>query len=839
MESSRVFVKGLPPNLGADDFKRHFSKQSAITDAKFIPHRRIGYVGYRTPEDATNAVKYYNKSYIRMSKIGVELARSVEDQYALGPGINSANSSKKEHEDIQEQGPPHANSDGKKKRKREGPADNGAKPKLQEFLEIMQPPSKSKIWENQDAAISQVSAQSTPKAEDPVTRGARSDEVYEQAPKRRKKERESEEKSVLPAERPVPVDRPQMDARTVSSDRDLSQEATQEPLAESSAASDADWLRSRTSRLLGLVDDDDVQITALSGDAPTEKKGVSEVPELVREGSVSDASVQTDKEVEVAGAILEKEAAGSGRLFVRNLTYTTTEEDLRKHFEDGGHGIIEEVHLCFNSRSGKNKGFAHVQYTEPEAATKALRILDGKPFQGRLLHLMPANAKKETTLDEFAISKLPLKKQQNIKRKADAALSTFNWNSMYMSSDAVMSSISDRLGVAKSELLDPTSSGAAVKQAHAETHIIQETKSYFTNHGVDLEAFRGKERGNTAILVKNFSYGTKSEELKKLFEAHGQIKKLLMPPSGTIAIVEYDQDDHAKSAFGSLAYRKFKDSILFLEKAPKNLFHDVQSLPDSRTDEPAKSRSAKPSATELLESRDAPELANPSTLFVRNLNFSTTTDRLREVFQPLEGYMSAKVKTKTDPKKPGQLLSMGFGFLEFRSKNNAQAALAAMDGYKLDGHELLIRASHKAIDAAEERRKEGEAKKIAGKKTKIIIKNLPFEASKKDVRSLFGSYGQLRSVRVPKKFDSSTRGFAFADFVTAREAENAMDALRDTHLLGRRLVLDFAAEDAVDPEQEIEKMQQRVGKQADKVALQRLTGSGRKKFHIEGADEQD
>ena len=387
-------------------------------------------------------------------------------------------------------------------------------------------------------------------------------------------------------------------------------------------------------------------------------------------------------------------------------------------------------------------------------------------------------------------------------------------------------------------MIDPTSSDAAVKQAHAETHIIQETKSYFADHGVDLEAFKKKERGDTALLVKNFPYGTKPEELKKLFEAHGQIKQLLMPPSGTIAIVKYDQSGHARSAFGSLAYRKFKDSILYLEKAPKNLFLGVHSLPSSRLDE-SKSRNAKPSAMELLESKDTSESANMSTLFVRNLNFSTTTARLREVFQPLEGFMSAKVKTKPDAKNPGQLLSMGFGFLEFRNKSNAQAALAAMDGHKLDGHELLIRTSHKAIDAAEERRKEDHAKKMAGRKTKIIIKNLPFEASKKDVRSLFGSYGQLRSVRVPQRFDSSTRGFAFADFVTAREAENAMDALRDTHLLGRRLVLDFAAEDAVDPEQEIEKMQQKVGNQADKVALQRLAGSGRKKFQIEMSDEPE
>lgn len=50
-----------------------------------------------------------------------------------------------------------------------------------------------------------------------------------------------------------------------------------------------------------------------------------------------------------------------------------------------------------------------------------------------------------------------------------------------------------------------------------------------------------------------------------------------------------------------------------------------------------------------------------------------------------------------------------------------------MDGYSLDGHALQIKASHKGADAAEERRKEDAAKKAAS--TKIIIKNLPFEAS--------------------------------------------------------------------------------------------------------------
>lgn len=394
-----------------------------------------------------------------------------------------------------------------------------------------------------------------------------------------------------------------------------------------------------------------------------------------------------------------------------------------------------------------------------------------------------------------------------------------------------MSSISKRLGVPKAQILDPTSSDAAIKQAHAETHIIQDTKLYFAANGVNLDAFKKAARGDTTILVKNFSYETKPSDLKALFDTYGPISRLLVPPSGTIAIVEFTHADDARSAFAGLAYRKIKDSILFLEKAPRNIFsNDTLPVETDRTSNAAR--------TDFQEGQTAYDALQSSTLFVRNLNFSTSTQRLHEVFRPFDGFRSARVKQKPDPKKAGHLLSMGFGFVEFGTKQQAHAALAAMDGYNLDGHKLLVRSSHKGIDATEERKIADKAKKSAERKTKVIIKNLPFEASRKDVRFLLGPYGQLRSVRVPKKFDTSTRGFAFAEFVTAKEAENALDALKDTHLLGRKLVFEFAAEDTIDPEHEIAEMQKKVGKQADKVALQRLTGTGRKKFNVEAGEEQ-
>lgn len=87
MDSSRVFVHGLPSNLSTEEFRKHFSNLFTVTDAKYISHRRIGYVGFKTPDEAQNAVKYYNKSFIRTSRIYVELARPVRMQHAFGDGL--------------------------------------------------------------------------------------------------------------------------------------------------------------------------------------------------------------------------------------------------------------------------------------------------------------------------------------------------------------------------------------------------------------------------------------------------------------------------------------------------------------------------------------------------------------------------------------------------------------------------------------------------------------------------------------------------------------------------------------------------------------------------------
>ena len=343
-------MRGLPPNMTAEEFQKHFSKHSAITDVKFMPHRRIGYVGYKSPKDAASAVKYHNKSFIRTSRIGVEIARSVEEQSPLKLERLPANALISNHACKGGDVPAKAANDDKKKRKYGSALDEGSSTKLQEFLEVMQPPSKSKIWQNQAAATQDVT-NSTIVILERGKNGARSDEEYEPVPKKLKNEGESEGKTQLLEPPNTEADPPQSEEATKRARIEI--EADRQELSDAlPAASDADWLRLRTSRLLGLVDDDN----ALDREASPEHEEVHQkvTQSMVEEAKSSggaDERIQMNHEASEANETavaspspeLEDRKISNGRLFVRNLTYTVTEEELRQHFAAGAYGTIEEV----------------------------------------------------------------------------------------------------------------------------------------------------------------------------------------------------------------------------------------------------------------------------------------------------------------------------------------------------------------------------------------------------------------------------------------------------------------------------------------------------------------
>ena len=115
-----------------------------------------------------------------------------------------------------------------------------------------------------------------------------------------------------------------------------------------------------------------------------------------------------------------------------------------------------------------------------------------------------------------------------------------------MNQDTVAKSMAKKLGIDQNQMLDRFDSNIAVKKAYAETIIINQTKEWLKENGIDIDELekvkREKcKRSKTIILVKNIPYSTKERELREIFERYGKLERLSVSPYNTIAIVEYEQ----------------------------------------------------------------------------------------------------------------------------------------------------------------------------------------------------------------------------------------------------------------------------------------------------------
>ena len=81
------------------------------------------------------------------------------------------------------------------------------------------------------------------------------------------------------------------------------------------------------------------------------------------------------------------------KLYVGNLSFETTENDLQDLFEQ--HGQVTEVTLINDKMTGRSRGFAFVTMADATAATAAMNALNGKEMQGRALTVNEARAREE------------------------------------------------------------------------------------------------------------------------------------------------------------------------------------------------------------------------------------------------------------------------------------------------------------------------------------------------------------------------------------------------------------------------------------------------------------
>ena len=81
------------------------------------------------------------------------------------------------------------------------------------------------------------------------------------------------------------------------------------------------------------------------------------------------------------------------KLYVGNLSFETTENDLQDAFAQ--HGQVSEVSLMMDRMTGKSRGFAFVTMSDKAAADAAMSALNGKELAGRTLTVNEARPRDE------------------------------------------------------------------------------------------------------------------------------------------------------------------------------------------------------------------------------------------------------------------------------------------------------------------------------------------------------------------------------------------------------------------------------------------------------------
>eukprot|EP00049_Salpingoeca_infusionum_P025432 m.19245 g.19245 ORF g.19245 m.19245 type:complete len:891 (+) comp7999_c1_seq1:98-2770(+) len=855
--SSRIIIKSLPKKFKEERLRKLFAEHGEITQVQYFPNRRFAYIGYVDTESANAAVGYRNNTFLDTSMISVQPALSMTDKrlprawskFSQGSSAHSAIEEKRQKvlKHLRKT-PSEVAETAREKRGKEKAAKKAAKEKsllaqlygkqlegkdkqeFEEFAEAMNPSGKS--WANEVGVSSEGGDQGEKGKVNVVVEevaGRRNGEKGDTVVRHHLQfEDSSDSEDDEPAAAKMASDSDHSDAEASAKGEDVDPDepvqvftvklrglpfkAKYDDIASffpGIRLFDVRFVKNRRNRPIGVAFVDVTTEKEYKKALACNKKQLGK-----RYIEVMAASVQTlepakstdQAPLKTYPNALKPEDEGieeSGRLFVRNLAYICTEDDLRALFEK--FGPLSEMHMPIDEELKKPKGFAFVTYVIPEDAVKAYTALDASIFQGRLLHILPGRVRESES--GLADDSTEFKKKKAAKAKANAQ-DAYNWNTLFMRQDAVADAVADELGVSKADLLAADSgSGMAVQLALAETKLVQENKDFLKRNGVVLSAFdtRVTGRSNTVILAKNLPYGSSEDEIRALFSKSGSIDRLVFPPSQTMALISFFEPTEARAAFRALAYRKYKGEPLYLEWAPENCFAARGEEPEQDAITQHKQASDVVEKTYELDSEgeedvlDRAELeAESTTVFVKNLNFSTYDEALYNLFEGCGPIRTATIATKPNPHNRDELLSLGFGFVEFKDHKSAVKAVKQLQFAELEGHKLELKLSTRKGTTSSQRRVQGrEGKKIVANSTKLVVRNVAFEATKKELRELFTPFGEIKSLRLPTKaFDGSHRGFAFIEFSTKAEAKKAFEALgTSTHLYGRRLSIEFAKDE--------------------------------------------
>lgn len=245
-----------------------------------------------------------------------------------------------------------------------------------------------------------------------------------------------------------------------------------------------------------------------------------------------------------------------------------------------------------------------------------------------------------------------------------------------------------------------------------------------------------KKENNCTVYVGDLSLKAVESDLYKIFSTVGSIItiKLVKPamdnfPNYTTcyAYVLFSQEEEALEAVNKLNFFKVHD------KEMRVMLYDK----------------------ERIKSMDR------GNIVIKNLSADCDSKTLHDTFSIFGEILSCKVALNSQGK------CKGFGFVQFKNKNGARKALKFGTEMQMDGHAIKV----------EKYEKNYKIKTGSRAFTNVFFKNFPLTTTEQEMKDIFMGIGKVSSFYFAAKPDGTLRGFGFANYENATDAQRAIDEL--------------------------------------------------------------
>ncbi|KAH0793793.1 RNA-binding protein [Histomonas meleagridis] len=174
---------------------------------------------------------------------------------------------------------------------------------------------------------------------------------------------------------------------------------------------------------------------------------------------------------------------------------------------------------------------------------------------------------------------------------------------------------------------------------------------------------------------------------------------------------------------------------------------------------------------------------DPKTIYVRNINFRSSSQALAKFF---ETYGKVKYAYILTEKYRGQSVSTGSGFIQFETEEGMKAALKASEDARANQKAIEFQGRNLYIRQARARPER--------KRDAAFVSGIPEGTAESDLLEAFKKYNATNA-KIIRFNTESSRGFAFVKFATSEDQANAVKENKKIQIKGGESFVRYARRD--------------------------------------------